>query len=406
MDSDVRAEVETLRERIREGERDITHERDRKLLLDLSDELDLRREEYGDYRHRKILRKGTRMAEQAGCLADAVQDRDASEDIVRWIHVNYENEESNRDYRTILRTIGRHATDDDDVPEALEWISTATSSDYDPVPRRSEMLEWDDDIKPMLAACHNPRDEALIALQFDAGLRGGELFDLRRGALSDSDHGLRVLVDGKTGEREITLIPSVPHVNKWLRDFPGEDADYLWTNLSTTERVSYRRYLDIFKDVAARAEVDKPVTPTNFRKSNMRWLVTLGMEQARIEDRQGRARGSEATARYLARFGADSNEKRYAELHGLEVVEQDDPEIAPVVCPRCEKQTPSDNPVCMWCGQALDAEAGDSEATLNEEMMLMLTDSDDDELTDALMDIRRKIDANPVLKALFTIDEH
>lgn len=82
-------------------------------------------------------------------------------------------------------------------------------------------------------------------------------------------------------------------------------------------------------------------------------LAGQGMSQPYIEDRQGRKRGSDATAHYVARFGGDA-EDDYARLHGLEVEEEEPEPIGPVECPRCGKETPRHEPACVWCGQAID----------------------------------------------------
>jgi hypothetical protein len=132
----------------------------------------------------------------------------------------------------------------------------------------------------------------------------------------------------------------------------------LWSKLNAPDPLTYRRFNDVFKDAAKRAGVTKPVTPTNFRKSSATFLARQGMSQAYIEDRQGRVRGSKATAHYVARFGGEADSE-YAKLHGVEVAEDDTEPFGPVECRRCGKETPPprDEPKCVWCGQVLDYEA-------------------------------------------------
>lgn len=140
------------------------------------------------------------MAEHAGAtLVDAREERDAAEDIVRWIHDEYTNEETNRDYRVALRVLARRMTEGDEVPDSVSWVSSKTSRSYDPAPDPAEMLDLGEDVRRMLDAATNARQEAQIALQFEAGLRGGELYDLQASALTDGKHGMLVRVDGKTG---------------------------------------------------------------------------------------------------------------------------------------------------------------------------------------------------------------
>ena len=95
-------------------------------------------------------------------------------------------------------------------------------------------------------------------------------------------------------------------------------------------------------------------TPTNFRKSNAYWLAKQRDAKASlIEDRQGRRRGSEAVARYIAKFG-EATDAQYARLQGKEVETSEPESHAPVECPRCGQDTPHDRDECVFCGQALE----------------------------------------------------
>jgi hypothetical protein len=82
---DYRPQIENLRERAYDS--DAIAERDGELLVEFSDRIDLLRSEYGDARHKKLLGNCVRLAEAVDVrLADALDDRDAAEDIVRYIH--------------------------------------------------------------------------------------------------------------------------------------------------------------------------------------------------------------------------------------------------------------------------------------------------------------------------------
>lgn len=389
-----RTQIQNLRDRI-QGGKEISDE-DAELLLRFSDEIDLLKSKYTDHRHIKLLRHATRIAENVGDLGDALEDRETSKDIVRWINREYQNEYTNHDYRTALRVFAKRVTDEEGIPASVEWVPSGTSNSHDPVPNPADMLEWEADVKSMIDAARNPRDKALIAVAFDSGARSGELQELTVGDVNDHEYGLRILVDGRKGQRSVTLIPSVPYLNRWLSDHPApDDPDApLWSKLSKPEEISYRMFNNAFKNAGKRAGVTKPVTPTNFRKSNATWLARQGMPQAFIEDRQGRARGSEATAHYVARFGGESD-SQYAQLHGLEVEEEDDGPTGPVECPRCGRDTPREEPVCMWCSQALDHGAVEDLRQDQDEQRraLLRIAKQNPELLDKLEDIEPVIDA-------------
>lgn len=361
-----RRQLENLHDRIETS--DELDDDDREALQEFSDRLALLRSEYSTQRHEKLLRHCTIAAEEVGGLADALDDRDAAEELVRWLNREYTNEETNRDYRIALRMFGKRLaeidgdipTDDKGVPGSLSWIPTTTSRNYDPTPDPAEMLEWEDDILPMIDVTMNARDAALIAVAWDSGARSGELLGLSVGDVSDHRHGLQISVDGKTGQRSIMLITAVPYLNRWLQDHPRRDDDTapLWCKLQSGEEMSYQMCRKIPREAASRADVTKPVTFTNFRKSSASHLASNGVNQAVLEDHHGWTRGSTVAARYISVF-ADASDREIARAHGVDVSEEEPDPIAAITCPRCEKETPRQEPFCMWCHQALDHGAVD-----------------------------------------------
>ena len=382
-------QLESLRERIETND-DISEE-DRKGLLDFDDALTLLNSKYSTHRHLKLLRHVTIMAEKVGGIQAALTDRETAEEIVRWINRTYENEETNQDYRVALKVFGRRVTDDgvqndpDEPPESLAWIPSGTSNNYDPAPEPGEMLNWNDDIQPMIQEANHTRDKAAIALQFDAGLRGFEFADLTVGNITDHDHGLQVTVDGKQGRRTVLLIPSVPYVRDWLDDHPTpDDRDApLWSKLKSPEEISYRMLTKMFKKPAERAEVDKPVTLTNFRKSSASYHASKGLSQAHLENRYGWVTGSSAASRYIKVFAKQADHE-LAKMHGLDVEEEETDSIGPVECPRCGFEEKREAHFCSRCGQAMRAEAaaGVADAQANVKQSYAETDPEDTETMD------------------------
>ncbi len=428
-DSDPRNETDTLRSKLQDADAGVQFDIDRRHLLKMSDNMRLVPSKIGDHRHLKLLRHNTRMAclaqppsledfrdndeaehfgiddeedvddllEDRGLLGVAIESRAAAEALVRWINSTYSNEHTNQDYRTALRSFGRYRKKLDEPPEALAWIPTGTSNNFDPTPSERDMLTHEGDILPMIESALNARDKALIALQFEAGLRGGELYDLRIGDVFDGEHTTGIHVDGKEGERPVHLIVAVPYLQRWLTEHPAGDDEtaWLWSKLSSPDRPSYASFLNYFKMAAERADVSKDVTPTNFRKSNTRWLVLMGFSQPRIEDRQGRKRGSEHTARYMARFGEDSNEREYARIHGHDI-ESDEPEdVGPIECPRCMRDTPRDRSFCMWCNFALSHDATERLDDAVDSTVDELVDASDPESRQMFAEFLRFMKENP-----------
>jgi hypothetical protein len=341
---------------------------DAEKLLEFSRQLDLLNSKYSDYRHEKLLRHCVIMAEQVGGLAGALESRDAAEKVVVWINTQRDtpeySEETNQDYRVALRIFGKRTLKmaDDEVPESLAWVPTGTSNNYDPSPSRSDMLEWEEAKLMAEEGTTNPRDKALIPVSHELGPRGEEMHEVRMGQVTDADHGIQISLDGKQGEHSVTLINSVPYLQKWLSEHPAPDDNeaFLWCKLDDPyDNASYQTFLGIFKSAGRRAEIDKPVTPTNFRKSNTYWLAKQGANESFINDRQGRTPTSGHARRYLSEFGPENENNQYAELQGLDVETAKTEDRTPLTCPRCDKQTPRDKPFCVWCHQALEPDAVD-----------------------------------------------
>lgn len=393
-------QLDTLRHRI-EKSVEIDDE-DRSALLEFDDELTLLKSEYSVHRHLKLLRHVTIMAEEVGSVADALEDKGAAKEIVRWINRTYDNEETNQDYRVALKVFGRRTSDENgsEPPDSLEWIPSGTSSNYDPAPEPSKMLDWEEDVLPMITAARNTRDGAAIALQFDAGLRGGEFQNLTVGDITDHKHGLQVTVSGKQGKRTVTLIPSVPHVQRWLADHPArDDSDApLWSKLSQAEPLSYKMVTKMFSKPAERAGVTKPVTLTNFRKSSASHLASRGMNQAHIEDHHGWVRGSKVASRYVSVF-ADDADRELAKIHGVEITEEDEPDAtAPIECRRCGERTPRDRDLCVWCGQALTPDAAEKADRLDDLIVESLAEAEGED-AQRLLDFREAARDSPRLRA-------
>jgi len=392
--------LETLRERI-EAADDIS-DADREVWLDFDDTLVLLGAEYSDHRREKRLRHGVIMAEEVGGVAAALDNREAAEDIVRWINRTYDNEETNQDYRVALKVIGRRVSDENgtEPPESVDWVPSGTSSNYDPAPDPAKMLDWEDDVLAMIDATRNQRDAAAIALQFDAGLRGWEFKDLTVGDVTDHKYGLQVTVDGKQGRRTVTLIPSAPYVQQWVAAHPApNDGDApLWSKLSKPDKMSYRMLTKMFKEPAKRAGVSKPVTLTNFRKSSASYLASRGVNQPQIEDHHGWVRGSDAAARYIAVFG-EAADRELARVHGMDVADEDEPdEIAPLDCPRCGKETPRARDLCVWCGQALEPDAAEKADKLEDLLVDSLAEATGED-AERLLEFRDAAKDNPRLRA-------
>jgi hypothetical protein len=257
------------------------------------------------------------------------------------------------------------------------------------------MLDWHDDAVPMIEAVHNARDKALLAVAWDAGPRAGELLALRVGDVSDGTHGKQLSLDGKQGQRSVTLFVADGYLAQWLDRHPASDQSTapLWCQLNDgTSELTYQRCNDIIKHAADKADIDKTVTFTNFRKSSASFLASRGVSQAVLEDHHGWSRGSNVAGRYIAVFD-EASDRELARAHGLDVSEDEDDPIATIDCPRCGEPTPQDRPFCMHCHAAVDVEASQLIDDLTGRLDRALVDEDDPADRRDILEVRQTIDA-------------
>ena len=350
--------------------------------------------------HSDVLMRSVKMARDVGGLADALEDREATEEIVRWIHRTYDNEETNRDYRKCLRAFGRHATGSEDAPDSIAWVPAGYSNTYDPAPDPGEMFEWETHVKPMIRASSNVRDEALVALCWDLGPRTSELHELQVSNISEADHGLRVTIEnGKNGSRSPTIVKATPYVRDWLERHPGDRDDYLWSRLNSPKRVSRNYLRDTLKRLANNAAMDPPSTPTptQFRKSSASYLASQNVNQTFIENHHGWVRGSDKAARYVAVFD-DSSDYAIASAHGVDVdVTDDTPSMQE--CVRCDELNEPDRSRCRRCGYALTQQAVEAEEIREERFNKQLAMLDKENAM-RLIEVMDALDDPEVLAAL------
>lgn len=360
--------IDLLRRRIRRSPH--ISDADKAALIAMSEEMEFLDTRYSDRRHIKLLQHCTLLAGDSpnkydpddlpdADLVDCFEDEDAVKTIGRWIKRNYDNEETKRDYRVAVRMFGEHAGPDDGIPEPIKLLPAGTPRNYNPMPDPSKMLWWDEHILPMVEAARNLRDKAAITVSWDAGPRPEGFLNLRVGDVSDHKHGLKISVDDKQGERSILLIPSVPYLRRWLSVHPGRNDPNapLWCKLNSPEKISYKMGLKMIQQPARRAGITHTnVNYRRMRKSSASYLASQNVNQAHLEDHHGWTRGSDTAARYIAVF-AEANDREIAKAHGVEVREEEHEVIAPLTCPRCQRETPREEDLCVWCGQAMEHQA-------------------------------------------------
>jgi len=261
--------------------------------------------------------------------------------------------------------------DQDDHPEPIAWITLSNSKGNGTLPKD---LLTKDEIERQVGAAKNERDKAFIWLLYETGARIGELIDLQVGDIEDRQHGKKVVIDGKTGQRRLPLVESVPAVNKWLNSHPNPEKDApLWCKLQSYtpqdpgdgdlkgsgqagEQLGYRYIRDkILSKTMKAAGIDKPSNPHHYRHSRASDLANK-LTEAQLCKWFGWVQGSDVPARYVHLSGRDID-NAYDEMHGLREPDEDEEEPSVRECWRCEELNSPGDKFCGSCGAPLDSPA-------------------------------------------------
>ncbi len=119
---------------------------------------------------------------------------------------------------------------------------------------------------------------------------------------------------GKTGERLILIIKSVPLVSAWLNAHPFKDdlEAPLWIGFSSTNRYeqwSYRAFKNMLEELGKKAGIKKHIMPYLFRHSAATRDARLGFTESQLCMKYGWVLGSKMPRIYLHLANTDLYEK-------------------------------------------------------------------------------------------------
>ena len=224
-----------------------------------------------------------------------------------------------------------------------------------------EELLTRDEINLLIDHCDNIRDKALVYVLYESGARIGELLGLRLKHLQADKYGFTLRVDGKTGQRRIRIIESVPILRLWLENHPfkfDKDAD-LWIteknqykNEVPYSTLGYRGAYKVLERAGKRAGIQKNIYPHLFRHSRATFL-SKHLKEAQMREMFGWAKNSDMPSVYIHLSGRDVDEG-LLKLYGIEDDENKETmKIDILKCSVCGEQNSSRLLFCIKCASPL-----------------------------------------------------
>jgi len=250
-----------------------------------------------------------------------------------------------------------HKMEGNDYPECVKWITRKYENKF----KLPEEILNEDDIIKMLDKANNPRNKALISVGYESGCRLSELLNIRMKHLTFDEYGAVIMVNGKTGQRRIRLINSVPDLKAWVNNHPFKDNPEapLWISLSRNEYGSPIHrfgFNGVLQMIARRAGIKKRIHPHALRHARATQLAKLLTEQE-LKIFFGWAKGSQMASIYVHLSGMDVERKLLEKAGKLDKDKIKESVLRPRKCGRCGEENSVADKFCVKCYYPLEINA-------------------------------------------------
>lgn len=246
----------------------------------------------------------------------------------------------------------------------------------------TDMWTQEDDLL-FLKYCPSKRDSCYHAIARDSSCRPHELLKLKIKdvvfRLARDRQYAEILVNGKTGQRHIPLINSLPYLKDWLDEHPqsGNPNAILicgfFKSLGRQLRIesinhTYAKYKNVIfpkllsdpniptedKD-KIRELLKKPWNPYVRRHSALTEKSKI-LKESTLRQHAGWTPNSNMHLRYVHFFGNESSES-LLEAYGLKPKLEDINRLKPVSCPNCGELNKIKSKFCVKCRMVLTYDA-------------------------------------------------
>ncbi len=234
-----------------------------------------------------------------------------------------------------------------ETPEFVSHLKVRKLGQKSPVKPKDILSE--EEVLSMIKTCQIPLERAVISVLYESACRRGELLNLTIGDVIIDDKGAIIQVDGKTGERTIRLIHSVPFLQQWLNHHPqGDDKKNKLFPLWEPDLFS------LIKRASKEAGIERRVWVHLFRHSRLTHLAKH-LTESELKVFAGWKAHSNMASVYVHLNGHDLDDKlvSIAQQGRPPPREEAEPSpLKPMKCSRCEKENPADALYCN-CGMHL-----------------------------------------------------
>ncbi len=237
-------------------------------------------------------------------------------------------------------------------PEQVAWIKSVRRK----MRHLPDLLE-EEDIATLLGATKNLRDKAIIALLFDSGIRAGELINMKAKDVDLAKEPAHIIVDGKTGMRQVPIMFSVPYLADYLNAERRKPGEHLFTQEGVWKDknmpIDNHALGTMLRKVAKRAGIGKHVHPHLFRHSRATYYANRLTEQ-QLKVFFGWVGDSKMASTYVHLSGRDID-NAILRANGFKTQEvKMAPKLVAKICAKCKASNTMEAIYCTRCGAPLD----------------------------------------------------
>ena len=268
-----------------------------------------------------------------------------------------------------------------EFPDNVIWMAATSNNKEFPI----DNILTEQEIKKLLDACKDTREQVIVVSLLDGGLRVSELLSLKiKNVGFDKQLGAYFILPKKamglkTGQRKIQLflIPSgTQYIKQYLNQhlnknnpeayFIYSDSNYKRGENDATKSMVSSSLWKIVKRIVNKSKIKKEIHPHTLRHISATFCSMKGFNEAMMRERFGWSRSSDMPSHYTHLASKDSSD--YIKKI-LGITEPDTPEesiLQPILCPNCEYENVPTNIVCGRCGMKLNIKAEDLTMTATE----------------------------------------
>lgn len=256
-------------------------------------------------------------------------------------------------YKIMFKRFIKWLFDSETMPAVVSWLK----SEHRRAKVMPDELLTQAEVKALIEVCKNYRDKAFIATMYESGCRVSEIGNLLVKHVSFDEYGAVIMVDGKTGQRRVRLINSIPFLAEWLNHHPcrSDPTSPLWPALPPNKplTIGYRTISLLLKRASIKAGIKKRVNPHSFRHARAT-LLASHLTEAQMKEYLGWVQDSNMASTYIHLSGRDVD-KALLKMNGIAIVDDNKQgELELINCSRCGYKNAPTNKFCGKCGLALD----------------------------------------------------